>query len=145
MSTPMDIKKLLGARMTGPDGEELGTIEQIFFDDVTGAQEWARVRTGGLLGGKDRFVPLIGSSLSGKDLTVPYDKHQVKDSPDLTVDRHITPEQEAQLRAHYGMEPGSQSRTTTTTPSSGTGRTSAAAAAAATGTGAAGERRTEPG
>ncbi|WP_198653232.1 DUF2382 domain-containing protein [Actinocorallia populi] len=149
MSTPMDIKKLLGARMTGPDGEELGTIEQIFFDDVTGAQEWARVRTGGLLGGKDRFVPLVGSTLSGKDLTVPYDKTKVKDSPDLTVDRHITPEQESQLRAHYGMEPGTGTRTTTTTPSSGTGRTSAAAAAAAAGTagtaGVAGERRESAG
>lgn len=142
----MDIKKLLGARMTGPDGEELGTIEQIFFDDVTGAQEWARLRMGGLLGGKDRFVPLVGSTLSGKDLKVPYDKAKVKESPELTVDRHITPEQEAQLRAHYGLESGTQTRTTTTTPSSGTGRTSAAAAAAAAGAGTpstTGERRAE--
>lgn len=142
MSTPMDIKKLLGARMTGLDGEELGTIEQIFFDDVTGAQEWARLRMGGLLGGKDRFVPLMGSSLSGKDLTVPYDKTTVKDSPELTVDRHITPEQESQLRSHYGLEAGTQSRTTTT-PSSGTGKTSAAASAAAAGV--AGGRTEAPG
>ncbi|MEO3783560.1 YsnF/AvaK domain-containing protein [Actinocorallia sp. B10E7] len=133
----MDIKKLLGARMTGPDGEELGTIEQIFFDDVTGAQEWARLRMGGLLGGKDRFVPLVGSSLSGKDLTVPYDKNKVKDSPELSVERHITPEQESRLRSYYELDAGAQTRTTTTPPS-GTGKTAAAASAAAAGV--AGER-----
>src|SRR5687768_16749668 len=105
MTTPLDIKKLLGARMVGAAGEELGSIEQVFFDDSTGAQEWARLRMGGLLGGKDRFVPLFGGKLDGKDMKVPYDKQRVKDSPDIVVDRHITPEQEARLRTYYGLGP----------------------------------------
>jgi stress response protein YsnF len=132
MTTPLDIKKLLGARMIGAAGEELGSIEQVFFDDTTGAQEWARLRMGGLLGGKDRFVPLFGGKLEGKDMKVPYDKQRVKDSPDLVVDRHITPEQESRLRTYYGLGPaGSKAsgRTTSTTTTSSTGKATTAAAA----------------
>lgn len=129
MTTPLDIKKLLGARMVGKGGDELGTIEQVFFDDATGVQEWARLRMGGLLGGKDRFVPLMGGSLAGKDMSVPYDKQKVKDSPELIVDRHITPEQESRLRAWYGLE----TRTTTTTTTTATAKTATAAAAGVAG------------
>ena len=87
---------------------------------------------GGLLGGKDRFVPLFGGKLDGKDMKVPYDKQRVKESPDLVVDRHITPEQEARLRTYYGLGPaGSRGsgRTTSTTTTSGTGKATTAAAA----------------
>ncbi|MEO5876728.1 MAG: YsnF/AvaK domain-containing protein [Streptosporangiaceae bacterium] len=142
MTTPLDIKKLLGARMVGAAGEELGSIEQVFFDDATGVQEWARLRMGGMLGGKDRFVPLFGGAMNGKDMKVPYDKQRVKDSPELVVDRHITPEQEGRLRKYYGLGDvgGTDSdRTTTTTTTSTTGKaTTAAAAGIATTAGAAG-------
>jgi stress response protein YsnF len=147
MTTPLDIKKLLGARMVGAAGEELGSIEQVFFDDATGAQEWARLRMGGLLGGKDRFVPLFGGALSGKDMKVPYDRQRVRDSPDLVVDRHITPEQEARLRTYYGLGAAGSTRsgkttTTTTTSSSGKAATAAATGIAAATTGHTDQKRT---
>src|SRR4051812_33049477 len=138
MTTPLDIKKLLGARMVGTADEELGSIEQVFFDDATGAQQWARLRMGGLLGGKDRFVPLFAGSLNGKEMKVPYDRQRVKDSPELVVDRHITPEQEARLRTYYGLGEAGSARsgkiiTTTTTSTSGKAATAAASGIATAG------------
>ncbi|GAB3672289.1 PRC and DUF2382 domain-containing protein [Actinocorallia lasiicapitis] len=139
MATPLDIKKLLGARMTGSGGTELGTIEQIFFDDTSGVQEWARLRMGGLLGGKDRFVPLEDGSMAGSDLAVPYSKEKVAGSPELNVDRHITPEQETRLRAYYGLDgSATKTQTTTTTTTASAKTTTAAAAGMAGAAGAAG-------
>ncbi|GAA3233437.1 YsnF/AvaK domain-containing protein [Actinocorallia longicatena] len=136
MTTPLDIKKLLGARMTGSGGQELGSIEQVFFDDESGVQEWARLRMGGMLGGKDRFVPLGGGAMSGKDMTVPYSKDKVVGSPELVVDRHISPEQEERLRAYYEL--GSSAHTTNTTSTTTTTTTASSKTASAAAAGVAG-------
>ena len=43
-----------------PDGEKIGAITDIFYDDVTRRPEWVAIRTG-LFGMKQTFVPIHGS------------------------------------------------------------------------------------
>ena len=60
--------------------------------------------TTGLFGKRQSFVPLAESRLTGEDVQVAYEKPHVKDSPNFDVESHLEPQEEAELRAHYGRE-----------------------------------------
>ena len=44
------------------DGDKIGEITDIYYDDETGRPEWVAVKTG-LFGTKHSFVPIHGSSV----------------------------------------------------------------------------------
>ena len=91
-----------GGKVVGPDGAKIGGIGQVYLDDETGAPEWVTVTTG-LFGTSQSFVPLRGARTSGADIVVDYDKHTVKDAPRVDADGHLSPEDEEQLYAYYGL------------------------------------------
>ncbi|HET9893989.1 MAG TPA: YsnF/AvaK domain-containing protein [Streptosporangiaceae bacterium] len=96
----MHADQLVGAPVTDSDGLGVGTIEQVFRDDVDGTPSWARIRSSKGL----HFVPIAGSSMtSGGGLSVPYDTQKILAEPDLDVDRHMSVEQEEQLRGYFGL------------------------------------------
>lgn len=86
-----------------PDGNKLGAIQDIYFDDESDRPSWITVNTG-LFGRKVNFVPLEGSRTteSGDDLVVAYGKDQVNDAPKVDADGSLTAEEERELYAHYG-------------------------------------------
>lgn len=90
-----------GGDVVGPNGK-IGSIGQIYLDDQTGDPEWVTVTTG-LFGTSESFVPLQNATLNGDDITVAFDKDTVKDAPRLDADGSLSPEDERQLYAHYGM------------------------------------------
>lgn len=47
--------------------------------------------------------------MKGSDITVPYDKSQVKSSPGDTLDGELSQKEEAELYRHYGLEYSEQS------------------------------------
>lgn len=95
----------IGRKAVDPDGDKLGTIDELYADDRTGEPEWVTVKTG-LFGSRSTFVPLAGAttSESGDDLVLPYDKGQVKDAPNIDADGTLTEEEERELYRHYGRE-----------------------------------------
>lgn len=95
-----------GGTVVGQGGGKLGKVGQVFLDDETGKPEWVTVAAGGLFGGKESFVPLGESTLSGSEITVPYSKAKVKDAPGVNPDGegHISEDQEAKLYEYYGMK-----------------------------------------
>jgi stress response protein YsnF/sporulation protein YlmC with PRC-barrel domain len=95
----MQTEQLIGARVTGGDGQEVGTVQQIFNDDRDGTPVWARIRAGT----RERFVPLAGSKVTKEGLSVPYDANQIMSSPDIGADRHMSAAQTEQLRRHFGL------------------------------------------
>lgn len=111
MQTDIDPRSLIGRRAFDHDGVKIGTVDEVYLDDATGAPEWAAVRTG--LFSRDAFVPLAPSELRDDGLRVPFPKALIKDAPDFGVGRHLSPEQELQLYHHYGMglPPGPAERT----------------------------------
>lgn len=102
MLTREDIEGLLnrGGKVIGSDGEKIGSIGQLYADDDTGEPTWVAVDTG-LFGASQSFVPVEGARIQGDDLVVPYTKDFVTDGPRVESDRHLEPEEEDRLYAHY--------------------------------------------
>ena len=93
-----------GGRVVGPDGDKLGNVGHVYLDDQSGNPEWVTVTTG-MFGRAAALVPLAEGTLSGDQITVPYDKDKVKDAPQVEDSQdHLTKEQEAQLYSYYGID-----------------------------------------
>ncbi|MFT2016733.1 PRC-barrel domain-containing protein [Streptomyces sp. 796.1] len=116
MQTDTDPRHLIGRKAFDRHGTKIGTVDEVYLDDATGAPEWAAVRTG--LFGRDVFVPLEPSEVVDEVLRVPFDRALIKGAPDLGVGRHLSPEQEVQLYRHYGLD---TSRRSAPTPPPDTG------------------------
>jgi uncharacterized protein (TIGR02271 family) len=97
-----DIQGLEGREVVDRDGQKIGTIDQIYVDDSTGAPEFALVKSG-LFGSKSRFVPVRDAVESGGELQVPYSNDQVKDAPSCDPDGHLSEAEESKLYSYYGL------------------------------------------
>ena len=73
-----EIEEWRGRTVVDADGDKLGTLDEVYVDDRTGKLEWAFVSTGGLFGGKARFVPLAQAREGGDEIQVASQKDQVK-------------------------------------------------------------------
>jgi uncharacterized protein (TIGR02271 family) len=92
-----------GSNVIGDDGEKVGTIQDIYLDEETGAPEWAVVSTG-VLGSKANFVPLAQATKEGTDIRVPYSKDMVTGAPSMDPDGHLSQSEEAELYRYYSLD-----------------------------------------
>jgi sporulation protein YlmC with PRC-barrel domain len=92
-------EQLLSARVTGSDGRLIGTIEQVFRDDVDGTPAWARIRSGEAT----RFVPLGNSQVTGEGLRIPFDAPRVMNGPGIEAGQHMSAAQCDELSRYYGL------------------------------------------
>jgi uncharacterized protein (TIGR02271 family) len=100
-------EELLGARVVGADGKVVGTIEQVFRDDVDGTPAWARVRSGKI----GRFVPLGRCQVTDEGLSVPFDAQKIMGGPNIDAGQHMSAGQAEELTRYYGLTiPTQQSR-----------------------------------
>jgi uncharacterized protein (TIGR02271 family) len=106
---------LLGARVTGSDGKVVGTVEQVFRDDVDGTPAWANVRSGK----SGRFVPLGSSQVTADGLSVPFDSQKILSGPNIDAGQHMSAAQAEELSRYYGLtiptqqQPMGEQQTTT--------------------------------
>ncbi len=109
------VQQIIGTTAYDSNGEKIGKVGQIYFDDNSGEPEWATVNTG-LFGTSESFVPIRDAEFSGDRLTVHHDKDRVKDAPHVGDDGHLSPEEERRLYDHYGVawDTGTQTSQTTT-------------------------------
>jgi uncharacterized protein (TIGR02271 family) len=110
--------QLRGEDLYDSDGDKLGSIEEIYLDNETGAPEWALVKTG-LFGSKSTFVPVRDASDEGGTVRVPFDKATVKDAPKPDADGQLSQDEERELYRHYGMD-YSEARSDSGLPEGGT-------------------------
>ena len=92
-------EELLGAQVTGAVGKVVGTVEQVFRDDVDGTPAWARVRSGKT----GRFVPLVSSQVTRDGLSVPYDTQKIMGGPNIDAGQHMSAAQAEDLSRYYGL------------------------------------------
>ncbi|MGY1605999.1 PRC-barrel domain-containing protein [Geodermatophilus sp. SYSU D00700] len=104
MLSERDLSAAIGSTAHGPDGEKIGTVESFFVDDRTGAPTWVAVSTG-LFGTRHSIVPATEATFADGLLQVPVSKEAVKHAPSVGGD-HLSPEEEAELRRHYGIGTG---------------------------------------
>jgi uncharacterized protein (TIGR02271 family) len=108
MATTLDsstLQSLRGNNIVDRNGDKIGSFSELYFDNDTGAPEWAAVKTG-LFGTNVNLVPLQGADRHGDDLQVAYDADLVKGAPDVDADRELSVEDEQRLYSHYGLDYG---------------------------------------
>ncbi len=94
-----------GANVLSEDGTVLGSMGQLYVDDATGEPSWVTVATDAD-GNAELFAPLRGASLDGRDVRLPYTHAKVYESPKMSQDGHLSPEEEQHLLRYYGLMPG---------------------------------------
>ena len=119
MTQVSEVLEWHGRTVVATDGDKLGKVEQIYFDQETNRPEWALVNTG-MFAGKSSFMPLQGATSDGEQVTAPYSKDQVKDAPQIEPTARSPSAEEAELYRHYGVEYG-ESRSGSGLPESPTG------------------------
>ncbi len=92
-----------GETVYSSDGEKIGKVEEVFYDEETRQPEWVAVGTG-VLGTKTALVPVQGADLRSDGLYVRYSKDDVKGAPDVDIGgEEISQESEQALYSHYGV------------------------------------------
>jgi PRC-barrel domain len=85
------------------DGGTVGSISEFYLDRETRYPTWALVNVG-LFGARQMFVPLLHATEIRDGLQVPYEKSHIKDAPRIELHGELTPDEEATLFAHYGID-----------------------------------------
>ena len=101
-SAPTWQSRLTGAPVQGRDGEKLGKVDTVYFDNDTDAPAWAAVTTD-RFGGYVLLVPLAQADWDGATLSVPFDMQALKAAPHHDPDAAISPDDEDELYRHYGL------------------------------------------
>jgi uncharacterized protein (TIGR02271 family) len=134
MITQDQLRNLVGATAYDRDGDKIGKVGHVYFDDQTDQPKWVTVNTG-LFGMNESFVPLSGASFRGDDVTVQYDKAKVKDAPNVAADGHLSPQEEEQLYRHYELDYSSGADYSTTGTETAVGHQETRETGTTTGTG----------
>jgi uncharacterized protein (TIGR02271 family) len=103
MITQDQLRNVIGSTAYDRDGDKIGKVGQVYYDDDTDQPRWITVNTG-FFGTSESFVPVQGADVSGDRVTVAYDKATVKNAPNIAEDGHLTPEEEQRLYQHYSVE-----------------------------------------
>jgi uncharacterized protein (TIGR02271 family) len=108
-----------GQTAVDEQGQKIGKVEEIYFDEASGKPEWAVVHSG-LLGTSRQFVPLSGADAIEDGIRLPISKQLVKEAPGVEADAELSPDEEARLFEHYGVPyDGSATVTAEGAPASG--------------------------
>jgi PRC-barrel domain len=95
------LERLRGNPVCDRDGDLIGYLEEVFYDNATQLPEWLGVAAG-FLGTKLVIVPIAGARAGADGLTVAYSRGLVEAAPDLCNDE-LDEETENELTAHYGL------------------------------------------
>ena len=96
--------QLKGFVIRATDGE-LGTVDQLYFDDETWAIRYLTVDTGGWLGGRHVLISpmsIAHTDWPAKRLDVALTKKQVEKSPDINTHLPVSRQHEAAFLGYYG-------------------------------------------
>ena len=97
------LSTLAGKSVTGPGGESIGRIKDVYESTDGGGGTFATVTTG-LFGGGASFFPLTAAELRGDEVVVPFGKERVKDAPRVENDEELTAGEEQRLFEYYAAD-----------------------------------------
>lgn len=92
-----------GQQVLDPAGEQLGKLEEVYFDKSSGTPLLAKVKSG-LLGRHSKLVPIDGATVSRDYIRLVHDKATVDSAPEAVAD--MTPDAGAldAVGAAYGLK-----------------------------------------
>ena len=97
-------KDLHGFTIRATDGE-LGTVDQLYFDDETWAIRYLTVETGGWLAGRQVLISpisVIHADWQTRRMDVALTKRQVENSPEIDTHQPVSRQHEAAFNRYYG-------------------------------------------
>ena len=100
-TTTKDLKKLVVRAVDG----ELGTVDQVYFDDQSWAIRYFTVQTGGWFGGRQVLISpmsVAGADWRSRRLEVALTMKQVEQSPDIDTQKPVSRQHEAAYLSYYG-------------------------------------------
>ena len=108
-----------GFNLVDNQGNKLGSVDGVWVDDATSRLEFIGVKTG-WLAGKTHLVPAQDARLDegNRQIAVPFSQDRIKDAPSFSADTELSPQDEDQIYAYYGL-----SRSTQASPSGYAGTT----------------------
>jgi uncharacterized protein (TIGR02271 family) len=95
------LQQMRGAPVLDSTGDQIGKVEEIYYDVDGDRPEWIGLGTG-FLGTKRVLVPVQSAQVQGDGIQVPFEKDHVKGAPDIDADE-ISEETERELYAYYGL------------------------------------------
>lgn len=104
MITQQQVPDVIGATAYSADGDKIGKVGDVYFDDQSGAPAWLTVNTG-MFGTKETFIPTQATKRRHDgNIEIEFDKSMVKDAPRIeSHDDFISEQQEAELYRYYGL------------------------------------------
>jgi sporulation protein YlmC with PRC-barrel domain len=96
-----------GYAIAAADGN-LGSVDDLLFDDVSWHIRWLVVDTGNWLAGRKVLLPtstLGHADASRRAFSAKLTMQQVKDSPDVDSERTVSRQMETHIYNHYGWSP----------------------------------------
>ncbi|MGZ8765301.1 MAG: PRC-barrel domain-containing protein [Acidimicrobiia bacterium] len=98
--TPGEPIAYVGLDVQDENGETIGSVSDVVYDESTQQPQWLVVNPGTLRA--DHFVPAEGSyTTDDGNLVVAYTKQMVKDAPKASGDHVITHDVDHELREYY--------------------------------------------
>lgn len=101
-----DANNLDGATVYDPQGDKIGTVDDVLVDEQTNEPEWLLVDTG--VFGPDVMVPLVQLDRVDDGYRVPFSKDQVRNSPKPSDQEELSEQEESELYRYYGIQYGEQ-------------------------------------
>jgi uncharacterized protein (TIGR02271 family) len=101
--TTSNTDQLFGYDVRTQDGENIGSVDNVWVDDATDQTEFIGVKTGWLFG-KTHVIPTADAQISGNTITIPYTKDQIENAPSFDTDAEISPAEEEQVYGYYGLD-----------------------------------------
>jgi hypothetical protein len=99
--TPYDISEWRGRDLVDCNGEQVGKLEEVYFDIETEEPQFGTVKEG-FLGRHLTFVPLTGITIGPDYLQIPVTAEQVKNAPELQGGE-LSQSDESALYHHYQL------------------------------------------
>jgi sporulation protein YlmC with PRC-barrel domain len=97
------ITALRGSPVISSEGEEIGELHQVYYDEQTQQPRWVEVKRG-LLHMRHAVVPLEGAEVHDVKLHVPFTRDQVDSAPEPELVHVLSPASEADLDRHFGVD-----------------------------------------
>jgi hypothetical protein len=98
-----DLKQWAGQDVVDPDGEKLGTLEEVLYDAETDTPAFVAVKSG-TFGKHLTLVALAGATAGQAYLRVKVDKKRFKKAPSFDTETELTLEDEASAYGFYELD-----------------------------------------
>jgi sporulation protein YlmC with PRC-barrel domain len=92
-----------GQDVVDRDGEKIGKLEDVYFEEGSREPVFGCVKTG-MLGRRHILVPLTDATVSRDHVRVPFDQDQVKDGPQAEAGATLDSVKAREIARHYEIE-----------------------------------------